>query len=61
MKNWEENNKFTYKSMHHIFEKCVFFYRNDYILAQFEFFQYFVKKIEKFMKLNLQQMNLSRH
>ena len=60
MKNWEQNNKFTYKSMHHIFEKCVFFYRNDYILAQFESFQYFAK-IEKLMKLNLQQMNLYRH
>ena len=60
MKNWEENNKFTYKSMHHIFEKCVFFNSDDYIFAQFEFFQYFVK-IEKIMKLNLQQVNFSRH
>ena len=47
--------------MHHIFEKCVFFNSDDYTLAQFEFFQYFVKKIEKLMMLNLQQMNLYRH
>ena len=60
MKNWEQNNKFTYKSMHQIFGKCVFFYSDDYILAQFESFQYFVK-IEKIMKLNLQQVNFSRH